>query len=61
MTYDYPGNGPVAPLDWIKNIVEYLVKDSPFLGERLMIGLNYYGYRRSAKGSEAAVREGSVL
>lgn len=46
MTYDFstPGSrpGPMAPIPWVKAVATYLAKDCG-LGQKLLIGLNFYG------------------
>ena len=46
MTYDYHWStsdaGPVAPVDWVQDVVDYAVERVP--PEKLMLGLATYGY-----------------
>eukprot|EP00111_Clytia_hemisphaerica_P025037 TCONS_00073716-protein len=47
MTYDYPhygSPGAVAPYDWIKDCVENLVPEKTLFRQKLLLGLNFYGY-----------------
>lgn len=55
MTYDFPSRQPagVAPLDWIAKSVDVLLEEAPSMADRLMIGLNFYGYEYGQRGPEA--------
>lgn len=44
--YDYGAGSPVAPLDWIKNVVNWTSTKYP--KEKLTIGLPSYGYQGTA-------------
>jgi len=47
MTYDYPSYGkpgPVAPIEWIKMCVESLVPEKTMFRQKILLGLNFYGY-----------------
>ncbi|KFD48691.1 hypothetical protein M513_10402 [Trichuris suis] len=50
MTYDYNGRNaaalgpPVAPLPWVRRCMTELAKASPSSSEKLLMGINFYGY-----------------
>uniref|UniRef100_A0A914WEL0 Chitinase domain-containing protein 1 n=1 Tax=Plectus sambesii TaxID=2011161 RepID=A0A914WEL0_9BILA len=51
MTYDFPDRkiGPVAPLDWVRKCVEWLLSGNPDAAPKLLMGLNFYGHERRTK------------
>uniref|UniRef100_A0AC34QNT1 GH18 domain-containing protein n=1 Tax=Panagrolaimus sp. JU765 TaxID=591449 RepID=A0AC34QNT1_9BILA len=53
MTYDY--SGPefegVAPLPWVKTNVEYPLQDEPEDAQKILLGVNFYGYFDDPKTS----------
>ncbi len=58
MTYDYtsPGGlapGPVAPIEWMDSVLNYAVQKAP--KEKIMVGVNLYGYIWAAGESSRAV------
>ncbi|XP_050392427.1 chitinase domain-containing protein 1 [Patella vulgata] len=59
MTYDYssPGSpGANSPIKWVKECVEKLVPDSTSpLRKKILLGLNFYGYKFGNMQSEAVV------
>jgi spore germination protein YaaH len=36
--------GPVAPIDWVRRNIQYLLNGGKNVGEHLLMGLNFYGY-----------------
>eukprot|EP01134_Creolimax_fragrantissima_P003586 CFRG3586T1 len=46
MTYDFSLRpGPNAPIDWVREAIKILVKDSPVADRnKILVGLNFYGY-----------------
>ena len=42
-----PGPGPVAPFPWVKRCVESLVPNPSSQRQKILIGLNFYGYEYS--------------
>ncbi|VDN50530.1 unnamed protein product [Dracunculus medinensis] len=46
MAYDYRSTKfeGVAPLDWIRNNIEFLTQMSPKYSNKILMGLNFYGY-----------------
>ncbi|ESO82099.1 hypothetical protein LOTGIDRAFT_135362 [Lottia gigantea] len=58
MTYDYSSvinPGPNAPIDWVRKCVEILVPDDSGLRKKVLLGLNFYGYRYSNMGEVEAI------
>jgi len=62
MTYDYSINqgkqGPNAPMEWLTNVIETVDKNvAAKYASRVMIGLNFYGYRfdGTPQGVEAVI------
>eukprot|EP00736_Rhodelphis_marinus_P000504 Rmarinus@m.12327 len=58
MTYDYSGPGrvgPNAPLSFVMNSVNSLIKteDAKRFREKILVGLNFYGYDYSPQGGTA--------
>ncbi|CAJ0933916.1 unnamed protein product, partial [Mesorhabditis belari] len=61
MTYDFPGGRGVAPYDWVHETIRVLTQDNPRNAERLMIGMNHYGYRFVQAGESAAIQRNQFL
>lgn len=56
MTYDYSSPqrpGPSAPINWIQKCVELLAPEKGASREKILLGLNFYGYSYSAVGGAA--------
>ncbi|KPU45463.1 putative sporulation-specific glycosylase YdhD [Oxobacter pfennigii] len=55
MTYDehYPGGepGPVASINWVKNVIDYAVTVIP--NQKILLGVAAYGYVWSSNGTKA--------
>ncbi len=55
MTYDrhgkWSGPGPVAPVDWVEQVVQYTVRHVP--REKVLLGLAGYGYDWSKAGTRS--------
>ncbi|XP_062507525.1 chitinase domain-containing protein 1-like isoform X2 [Corticium candelabrum] len=56
MTYDFSssGPGPNAPIQWMRQCVEKLVPTAGPLRQKILLGLNFYGYDYSS-GPEAII------
>lgn len=54
MTYDkhWPASepGPVAPLDWVQDVLEYAVTEIP--SEKILMGMPYFGYTWRKTGND---------
>uniref|UniRef100_A0A336M8I1 Chitinase domain-containing protein 1 n=1 Tax=Culicoides sonorensis TaxID=179676 RepID=A0A336M8I1_CULSO len=62
MTYDYSSYqhpGPNAPIDWVRNAVEFICPDStPNLAEKrskILLGLNFYGNDFTPEGGKPII------
>jgi spore germination protein YaaH len=48
MTYDYSYKespaGPIAPLWWVQNVIDYMLEDVRVPANKLLIGMATYGY-----------------
>lgn len=58
MAYDYtttgnPNPGPVSPLSWNKQILDYAITKAP--RDKIWLGVNLYGYTWGSDGSRKAV------
>lgn len=57
MTYDYTPNssrepGPIAPIDWMENVLKYTVTKIP--SEKIWLGTHLYGYEWISTGGVSA-------
>ena len=43
--------GPIAPIDWVRRCVEFLISGNPSAAGRIMMGLNFYGHEQTSKTS----------
>ncbi len=63
MTYDYTSSagtnpGPVAPLSWMKEVLDYSVKRIP--RQKIVLGVNLYGYAWPTGEASRALDYGQV-
>ena len=57
MTYDYPTReiGANSPLTWMKQTAEFITGNDPALFPKILLGLNFYGYKYTSKSQDAVL------
>ncbi|VDK47057.1 unnamed protein product [Anisakis simplex] len=55
MAYDYHTDRPagVAPIEWIRRNMEFLLKESPVSASKVLLGINFYGFEFTERSVDA--------